>query len=126
MYCLDYDTPENRRVTQLYYAKYGHKKMMNGDVAIGYESMKFLCTALEAINGNVENTEAFLKAMHDTKIKGICSSSISVDANGNVIRDFLVRQVQRKNGVVKNVVLNGFPQVHQPPQGTAVMPGKSQ
>jgi ABC-type branched-subunit amino acid transport system substrate-binding protein len=126
MYCLDYDTPENKRVTQLYYAEYGKKKMMNSDVAIGYESMKFLCTALSAIGGNVEDTETFLKAMHETKIKGLCSSSLSLDANGNVIRDFLVRQVQKKDGFVKNVMLNVLPQVHQPPPGTTLMPGKSQ
>ena len=33
----------------------------------------------------MEDTEAFLKALHGTKIKGICSSSISVDAIGNAI-----------------------------------------
>jgi len=72
----------------------------------------------------VEDTEAFLKAMYATKIKGICSSSISMDANGNVIRDFFIRQVQKKDGVVKNVVLNVIPQVKQPPQGYTLMPGK--
>ncbi len=126
MYCLDYNTPENRRVTQLYYSKYGHKKMMNGDVANGYETMEFLCTAIKAINGNVENAEALLKALHETKIKGVCSSSVSIDTVGNnVIRDFFVRRVEKKDGVLKNVVIDVLPQVHQPPQGTTLMPGKS-
>jgi len=47
-----------------------------------------------------------------------------VDANGNVIRDFLIRQVQKKDGVVKNVVIHVIPQCHQPPQGYTLMPGK--
>jgi branched-chain amino acid transport system substrate-binding protein len=123
-YCLDFNSPENKRVTQQYYAKYGKKKLMNIDTATGYEAMKFLCTALDAIGGNVEDTEAFLKAMHTTKMKGIVSSSISVDVNGNVVRDFLIRQVQKKDGIVKNVVLDVLPQMHQPPQGYTVMPGK--
>jgi branched-chain amino acid transport system substrate-binding protein len=123
-YCLGSNTPENKRLTKAYYAKYGRKKMMNSDVAIGYEGMKFVCTALESIRGNVEDTEAFLKAMHNTKIKGVVSSAVSVDANGNVVRDFLIRQVQKKDGVIKNVVLDVIPQVHQPPQGYTVMPGK--
>jgi len=123
-YVPDYETPENKRLTDLYYAKYGKKKMMNSDVSIGYESMKFILTALSAIKGNVENTEAFLKSMHATKIKGTCSSSISVDENGNVIRDWLIRQVQKKDGTVKNVVLNIIPQVKQPPQDYTLMPGK--
>lgn len=123
-YTPSYDTPENKRLTERYYAKYGKKKMMNSDVAIGYESMKFIVTALQAIKGNAEDTEAFLKAMHETKIKGVESTSLSVDANGNVIRDFFIRQVQKKDGVVKNIVLDVIPQTQQPPEGYTVMPGK--
>lgn len=123
-YCLEYDTPGNKQLTERYYAKYGKKKMMNDDVAIGYESMKFIGTALNAVKGNIEDKEAFLKAMHATKIKGVESSSLSLDANGNVVRDFFIRQVQKKDGVVKNVVLDVIPQVHQPPEGYTVMPGK--
>jgi len=123
-YTPGYDTPENKRLTERYYAKYGKKKMMNSDVAIGYESMKFIGSALNSIKGNVEDTEAFLKAMHSTKMKGVNSTSISIDANGNVVRDFFIRQVQKKDGVVMNVVLDVIPQVAQPPAGTTVMPGK--
>jgi branched-chain amino acid transport system substrate-binding protein len=123
-YCLSYPSRENAQLTKRYYAKYGKKKLMNADVAIGYESMKFIITALQAIKGKVEDKEAFLKAMHATKIKGLVSKTISLDENGNVIRDFVIRQVQKKNGVVKNVVLDVIPQVRQPPQGTTMMPGK--
>jgi len=52
------------------------------------------------------------------------SSSISVDANGNVIRDAFIRQIQKKDGVIKNVVLDVYPQVRQPPEGYTVMPRK--
>lgn len=122
-YNLDYDTPENRQLTEAYYARYGKKKLMRVDVATGYEAMKFMCTALEAIKGNIENTDAFLNAMHATRIQGAVGP-VSVDANGNVVRDFLIRQVQKKDGVVKNVVLDVLPNVHQPPQGYTMMPGK--
>ena len=86
--------------------------------------MKFIIAALQAIHGNVEDKEAFLRAMHTTKIRGLISNSISLDKNGNVVRDFVIRQVQIKDGVVKNVVLDVLPQVPQPPQGTTLMPGK--
>jgi branched-chain amino acid transport system substrate-binding protein len=122
-YNLDYNSPENKQLTDKFYAKYGKKKLMNLDVATGYEGMKLLCAALEAVRGKIEDTEAFLKAMHTVKIKGIIGP-VSLDQNGNVVRDFLIRQVQKKDGVVKNVVLDVIPQVHQPPQGYTVMPGK--
>jgi branched-chain amino acid transport system substrate-binding protein len=124
LYCLDFNSPENKRVTERFYAKYGKKKLMNTDVSVGYESMKFIVTALEAIGGNAEDTEKFLNAMHHAKMKGIVSTSVSVDANGNVIRDVLIRQIQKKDGVMKNVVLEVYPQVHQPPEGYTVMPRK--
>ncbi len=124
IYAPDFDSPENKRFKDLYYAKYGTKKMVQVESAAGYDAMKFIWTALNSIKGNVEDTEAFLKAMHSTKIKGLCSSSISVDANGSVIRDVLILQVQKKEGVVKNVVLHVIPQVKQPPQGYTIMPGK--
>lgn len=122
-YNLDFNSPENKQLTKRFYAKYGKKKLMNLDVATGYEGMKLLCTALTAIRGKIEDTEGFFKAMHTAKIKGIIGP-VSLDENGNVVRDFLIRQVQKKDGVVKNVVLDVIPQVHQPPQGYTVMPGK--
>jgi len=124
LYNMSYDTPENKRFTEHYYARYGKKKLVNDQVALGYESMNFLCAALEKIKGGIEDTEAFLQAMHETKIKGTCSSSISIDTNGNVIRDFFIREVQKKEGVIKNVVLDVLPQIRQPPQGYTLMPGK--
>jgi branched-chain amino acid transport system substrate-binding protein len=124
IYCLSYPSPENAQLTKRYYAKYGKKKLMNSDVAVGYDSMKFILTALRAIKGKVEDKEAFLKAMHTTKIKGVVSKTLSLDENGNVIRDIVIRKVEKKGGVVKNVVLDVLPQVRQPPQGTTVMPGK--
>jgi branched-chain amino acid transport system substrate-binding protein len=124
LYCLDVNSPENKRVTERFYAKYGKKKLMNTDVSVGYEGMKFIVSALESIGGNIEDTEAFLKAMHTIKIKGIVSPTISVDENGNVIRDALIRQIQKKDGVIKNVVLDVLPQVRQQPEGYTVMPRK--
>jgi branched-chain amino acid transport system substrate-binding protein len=124
LYCLDVDTPENKRVMERFYAKYGKKKLMNTDVSVGYDSMRFIVAALESIGGNVEDTEAFLKAMHTIKTKGVVSSSISVDANGNVVRDAFLRQIQKKDGVIKNVVLDVIPNVSQPPEGYTIMPRK--
>ena len=124
LYCPDVDSPENKRVTERFYAKYGKKKLMNTDVSVGYDSMRFIVAALESMGGNAEDTEAFLKAMHTIKTKGVVSSSISVDANGNVIRDAFIRQIQKKNGVIKNVVLDVYPQVRQPPEGYTIMPRK--
>ncbi len=123
-YCLGQSTPDNKRVTAQFYAKYGKKKLMSANADTGYEAMKFICTALAAVGGNVEDTEAFLKAMHSVKIKGLMGTTVSTDENGNVIRDVLIRQVQKKDGLIQNVVIDVVPQAKQPPQGGAIMPGK--
>jgi branched-chain amino acid transport system substrate-binding protein len=122
-YAPSYDSPENKRLKDLYYARYGTKVVINDHVPMGYDSMKFLCTALETIGGNIEDTEAFLQAMHKVKIKGT-SGWMILDKNGNVIRDALIRQVQKVGGKVQNVVIGIIPQIPQPPQGTTIMPGK--
>ena len=116
------DTPENKAFMDAFVKKY--RKVPSYIVEMAYTTGLYAKTALDAIKGNAEDTESFLKAMHQIKIKGICSSFISVDSNGNVIRDFFIREVQKKDSIVKNVVLRTFPQVQQPPQGFALMPGK--
>lgn len=122
-YAPSFDTPENKHLKELYYKEYGTKKVINDNLPMAYDSMKFIRTSLEAIGGNVEDTEAFLQAMHKTKVKSV-SGWISLDENGNVIRDTLIRQIQKVNGKVQNVVIDVISQVHQPPQGMTLMPGK--
>jgi len=119
-----YDTPENKRLLDLYYAKYGTKVVINDHVPMGYDSMKFICTALESIGGNIEDTEAFINAMRKVKIKGT-SGWMSLDENGNIIRDVLIRQIKKVGNKVQNVVMGVIPQVKQPPQGYTLMPDKA-
>jgi branched-chain amino acid transport system substrate-binding protein len=116
-----FDSPENKQLLNLYYSKYGTKEVIADHVPMGYDSMKFICNALEAIKGNIEDQEAFLQAMRKVKIKGTCSW-MSIDENGNIVRDTLIRQVQKVRGKVQNVVIGVIPQVRQPPQCTTLMP----
>jgi branched-chain amino acid transport system substrate-binding protein len=118
-----YDTPENKHLNQLYYKQYGTKEVINDNVPMGYDAMRFILKALESIQGNVEDREAFLKAMHATEINGV-TGRMSLDKNGNVIRNVLIRKIELVGGKAQNVVVDVIPQVYQPPQGTTLMPGK--
>lgn len=122
-YCPSYDNPVNKHFKALYHAKYGAKEKINDHVPMGYDSMKFIYTALKSIGGNIENRQDFFKAMQKTKIEGT-GGLMSVDENGNVVRDVLIREVQKVNGKVQNTVIGSIPQVQMPPEGTTVMPGK--
>jgi branched-chain amino acid transport system substrate-binding protein len=116
--CQDYlpsfVSQENEHFTKLYKAKY--KDIPNVYNEGGYTGMKWICATLKSINGNIENKEAFLSAMSATKIQAPCSV-LSFDKNNNVVRDFLIAQVEKSGDRVENVVKKVIPQVHQPPEG---------
>ena len=117
------DTPENKHLNEMYYKAYGTKDVINDNVPMGYDSMRFIIKALKSIQGKVEDKEAFLKAMHATEIQGV-TGRMSLDKNGNVVRDVLFRKIEMVGGKAQNVVIDKIPQIYQPPQGTTLMPGK--
>jgi len=107
-----------------FYAKYGKKKTDESGRCHRLRRYEICLHRSGSNSWQGEDTEAFLKAMH-TPSEGSVSSAVSVDANGNAVRDFLISaQVQKKDGLSKNVVLTGSLMVHQPLRGIPVMPGK--
>jgi branched-chain amino acid transport system substrate-binding protein len=114
-YTPSFSGPENERFKALYKAKYP-QDITNYDNEAGYVGMKFITTALKTINGNVEDKEAFLRAMSSTKVQSPCSL-LSLDQNNNVVRDLLITKIEKVGDKVQNVVVKVVPQVHQPPQG---------
>jgi hypothetical protein len=61
---------------------------------------------------------------YDNKTDPKISMEVAQKLVESVVRDIIIRQAQKKDGVVKNVVLNVIPQVLHPPQGFTLVPRK--
>jgi branched-chain amino acid transport system substrate-binding protein len=118
-YTLSQETPENRTFVKAYQNKY--KESPNEYAEGGYTGMMIVCNALEKIGGSIENTEAFLKALRETRIKGP-AGLLSFDKNQNVIKDVQIRRVDKVGDAIQNVVLEVIPQVVQPPKHYTIHP----
>jgi branched-chain amino acid transport system substrate-binding protein len=118
-YTLSYDTPENRAFIKAYQGRYGEPP--NEYAEGGYTGMMIICTALNKIGGNIEDTNAFLKVLRDNKIKSPMGW-IGFDKNQNVIKDVQIRRVEKVGEAIRNVVLEVIPQVHQPPKNYTIHP----
>lgn len=118
-YTLSYDTLENRAFIKAYQGRYGEPP--NEYAEGGYTGMMIICTALNKIGGNIEDTNAFLKVLRDIKIKSPMGW-ISFDKNQNVIKDVQIRRVEKVGEAIRNVVLEVIPQVHQPPKNYTIHP----
>lgn len=118
-YTVSFDTPENKKFIEAYQAKY--RELPNDYAEGGYTGMMVVCTALEKIGGNVEDTDGFLKALSHIKMKAPMGW-ISFDKNQNVIKDVQIRRVEKVGDTIKNVVLEVIPQVHQPPKHYTIHP----
>jgi branched-chain amino acid transport system substrate-binding protein len=119
MYAPSFESPVNARFKELYAKKY--LEITNCQASAGWDMITFIYHALAQVKGNVEDTEAFLTALQNAKVRLPCSEA-SFDANGNVVRDVLLIKIDKKDGVVQGVVQAVYPQVKMGPQGSALMP----
>ena len=60
----------------------------------GYDTGTLLVKAMEAVDGNVENTQALIKAMEATTITNSPRGDWSLSAAHNPVQDFYLRQVK--------------------------------
>ena len=67
---------------------------------------------LQAIKGNVEDKDAFMKAVRSLRVDTV-RGPVSFDAYGNVIGDVYIRRVVRKEGRLVNSVIQTYPDVSQ-------------
>jgi branched-chain amino acid transport system substrate-binding protein len=75
-----------------------------------YEGALFIIKALESVNGDIENTEAFLEALRGTKLTNTPGGTLSFDEFQDVIRDVHVLEVQKVDGKLQLVSVHVFPQ----------------
>jgi branched-chain amino acid transport system substrate-binding protein len=111
IYSAALDTPENARFVKAYRAKFGKVPSYFSETC--YTAGRWINEAARAIDGNVENNEAFLAALRKVEIPDAPRGPIKLDAHDNPIQNIYVRKVEKKDGELWNTVIHTFPAVSQ-------------
>ncbi|MGZ5089566.1 MAG: ABC transporter substrate-binding protein [Burkholderiales bacterium] len=80
--------------------------------AATYVEGAVLEATLQAIKGNIEDKDAFMKAVRSVKVD-TARGPVSFDAYGNVVGNVYIRKVERKEGRLVNSVIRTYPNVSQ-------------
>src|SRR6266436_3175389 len=93
-----------------------------GDEALGVYTPLHYSAALDnpankkyvkAINGKVEDREAFLAALRKVELKDFPRGPVVIDKWGNPIQNVYIRKVERVGGQLQNTVIFTYPAVSQ-------------
>jgi len=109
-YAARYERPQNRDFVQKFQQKFnrlpGHLEYW------GYITIMILAHALEAVNGDTSNKEAFVQAIKNVRFQGPMNEvHFHPEAQG-VITTVLVRRVEKlPDGTLGNVVLDEYPNI---------------
>jgi len=80
--------------------------------AATYTEAAVLDATLDAIKGNIENKELFMKTVRNIKVD-TCRGPVQFDKYGNVVGNVYIRKVERKDGRLVNRVIYTYPNVSQ-------------
>ena len=80
--------------------------------AATYVSGEVLEAAVKAVNGDVEDKNALMKALRATDVDTI-RGRVKFDQYGNVVGNVYVRKVERKDGRLVNAVIKTYPNISQ-------------
>jgi len=111
IYSAALETPENSRFVRAYRTKFN--KVPSYFSETSYTAARWINEAAKAIDGNVENNEAFLAALRKVEIPDAPRGPIKLDTYGNPIQNVYVRKVEKKDGELWNTVIHTFPAVSQ-------------
>jgi branched-chain amino acid transport system substrate-binding protein len=104
-------TPANQKFARAYEAKYGQVPSYYSEGT--YVAGIALKAALEAVGGDIENTEKFLAALRRVDLSDAPRGPMKFDDFGNPIQNVYVRKVERVGGRLQNTVIHTFPNVSQ-------------
>ena len=104
IYSAALDTPANRKFVKEYRAKFG--KVPSYFSETNYTSGRWISEAVKAVEGKVEDREAFLAALKKVQIADAIRGPVKLDANGNPVQNVYFRKVERnKDGELQNTVI---------------------
>ena len=104
------DTPENKRFVAAWEKKY--RRVPFDNAADGYVGAKAIVEAVKAVNGRVEDKDAFMAAMRKLEFdspKGV----VKLDQFQNIVQPQYIRKVERVGGQLVNTPVRAYPNVSQ-------------
>ncbi len=110
-YSAALDNPLNQKFAKAFEAKAG--KIPSYYAETNYTNMRWIVEAIKAINGKVEDREAFLAALKKVELKEFPRGPVVIDRWGNPIQNIYIRKVERVGGKLQNTVILTYPQVSQ-------------
>jgi branched-chain amino acid transport system substrate-binding protein len=109
-YSAEIDNPINRKFVDAFRAEWKYDPGFYA--AATYTEAAVLEATLNAIKGNIENKDAFMKAVRGVKVD-TCRGPVAFDKYGNVVGNVYIRKVARKEGRLVNSVIQTYPNVSQ-------------
>ena len=114
-YVAGVDTPENRAFVNAYVAK--TKLMPSWFAESAYTAGLWTKAAIDSIKGNVEDREAFLKAMRTVRVTAP-RGPVRLDAYDNPVQNIYISQVRKQKhpvlgDILVNVPIKTYPDVSQ-------------
>jgi len=109
-YSAELDNPINKAFAPAFRKKYSYDPGFYA--AATYTNGAVLEAAVMAVGGNVDDKNAFMKALRNVKVN-TCRGPVSFDSYGNVIGNVYIRKVVRKEGRLVNSIIKTYPNVSQ-------------
>ncbi|MBM4438961.1 MAG: ABC transporter substrate-binding protein [Candidatus Rokubacteria bacterium] len=105
------DNPANQKFSKAFEAKFGKISSYYSEAC--YTNARWIAEAVKAVNGKVEDKDAFLAALKKVEIKDTARGPLSIDKWGNPVQNIYVRKVERVGGKLQNTVIATIPAVSQ-------------
>jgi branched-chain amino acid transport system substrate-binding protein len=109
-YSAEIDNPINRKFSAAFRSDWKYDPGFYA--AATYVEGAVLDATLQAIKGNIEDKDAFMKAVRSLKVD-TARGPVTFDRYGNVVGNVYIRKVERKQGRLVNSVIHTFPNVSQ-------------
>jgi len=109
-YSAELDNPINRKFAAEFRAEFKYDPGFYA--AATYVEAAVLEATLKAIQGRVEDKEAFMKTVRGLKVN-TARGPVSFDQYGNVVGNVYIRKVERKDARLVNTVIYTYPDVSQ-------------
>jgi branched-chain amino acid transport system substrate-binding protein len=110
-YAAGIDTPENKRFVAAVNKEYGADP---GYYTLGaYSAGALVEAAVRAVNGKVEDKEAFMKALRNPGALRDPRGEWRLDEYGNPVMPVYIRKVERRDGKLVNAVVRTYANVSQ-------------